>query len=78
MNKKYITVGDLIDYLKSCDPNSPVVTEFGDHSYQFITFASCETALFDVKSHTITEDIFIGDVGEKTEYGTRVPVFLVI
>lgn len=72
---KYITVSELKEILDDMPQNAPVVVEFGDHSYR-LAKAYNTTALYD-GSNILTEDIFIGEIGETTEHGKRIPVLLV-
>lgn len=79
MRKRYyITVGELINRLKDIDQDTLVVTESSNHEYRPISYAQGITVLFDDKTGRFTEDIYTGDVGEDTEYGKRINVFLII
>ena len=68
-----MNVGQLKKALESVPDDTPVVSDAEDHSYREIWGASATTGL--LRGKHWTEDVFVGPLGEKTEYGVRMSVF---
>ena len=54
-----------------------VIDQERDHEFDGVYSANYLTALYDKRRRVFTEDIFVSDeLGEDTEYGTRVNVLI--
>lgn len=70
-----ITKRELLKILSKVPDDAVVVVPSEDHSYR-LAEVSRDTALYDRKSRTFSED-FGEDVTPEADYGTRVPVLVV-
>lgn len=77
-----MNVGQLRELIQKLPDDSPVLIASADHEYVELNGAIAITALRGHRSPGArlvwTEDVFTGPLGEKTEYGVRVPAVCIV